>query len=137
MPRKTVPDETRDKILNAYTDPAKGLDGMNTFARRERIPLSEVRNVLRGEEPYSLNVYTRETFPRRKIILNHIDETWSADLMDVQRNADENDGIRFLLIVVDGMSKYVWAIPLKNKEASTTEADLPRVEAKTTEPVDR
>jgi ribosome biogenesis protein Nip4 len=121
-PTHEVANDVRKRIIQAYNNPETGLDNIASFAKRERIPLSDVREVLKGEEPYTLNVYTREKFPRRKIILNKIDEVWSADLMDVQRDANQNNGVRYLLIVVDGLSKFVWVEPLKNKEASNVEA---------------
>lgn len=44
-----------------------------------------------------------------------IDETWQADLVDMQKYSDENDGYKYLLTVIDNVSKFAWAIPLKNK----------------------
>ena len=44
-----------------------------------------------------------------------IDETWQADLVDLQKYSTVNKGYNFLLTVIDNVSKYAWAIPLKNK----------------------
>ena len=117
-----ISDTDRKAILKAYKDPAQGLDSLVSFARRTGYPLAMVRAVLSDSDVYSLNKYTRENFPRRKIIVNKIDEIWSADLMDVSRDAEVNDGIRYLLIVQDALSKYTWAIPLKDKTARTVAA---------------
>ena len=38
-----------------------------------------------------------------------------ADLVEVQRLAKHNRGIRYLLTVVDVLSKYAWVQPLKDQ----------------------
>ena len=46
-----------------------------------------------------------------------IDNLWEADLAFVQDVAKENDGVNYLLVVIDVFSKYVWVRPMKNKTA--------------------
>ena len=53
-------------------------------------------------------------------IVKSIDDTWSADLLDlVDYGVKNNRGYRFILVVIDNFSKYGWAILLKNKYATT------------------
>ena len=47
--------------------------------------------------------------------MNAIDEIWAADLIDVQAFSKDNNGIKYLLTVIDIFSKFVWIIPLKRK----------------------
>ena len=54
-------------------------------------------------------------FRRRKVIVNDIDEIWTADLVDMQSFSKFNNGIKYLLMVIDGFSKYGWIVPLKSK----------------------
>ena len=42
---------------------------------------------------------------------------WEADLAFVQDIAKENDGVNYLLVVIDVLSKYVWVSLMKNKTA--------------------
>jgi len=56
-------------------------------------------------------------FPRRKVIVNSIDEIWSADLVFMRKFKDENKGIEYLLTVIDCFSRFAWAVPLLNKSA--------------------
>ena len=46
-----------------------------------------------------------------------IDSLWEADLAFVQDEAKENDGVNYLYVVIDVLSKYVWVRPMKNKTA--------------------
>ena len=55
-----------------------------------------------------------------KVIYNHIDEIWSIDLADfLDYKTSNNKGFRYIFIIIDNFSKYLWAIPLKNKYSQT------------------
>ena len=54
-------------------------------------------------------------FQRRRVNVNGIDEIWAADLIDMQAFAKDNNGIKYLLTVIDVFSKFVWIVPLKQK----------------------
>ena len=56
----------------------------------------------------------RKNFPRRKIIVNHINEVFAPDLVEMQKFAKLNKGFRYLLTCIDIFSKYSWVIPLKD-----------------------
>ena len=47
--------------------------------------------------------------------MNSIDEIWAADLIDIQAFTKDNNGIKYLLTVIDIFSKFVWIVPLKRK----------------------
>lgn len=59
----------------------------------------------------------RKTFPRRKIISLYKDHLWHVDLLDTQSFSKNNQGFKFILIVIDTYTKYVWVQALKNKSA--------------------
>ena len=62
----------------------------------------------------------RKNYPTNKIIYNHIDQIWSIDLADmIDYKISNNKGFRYIFIVIDNFSKYLWAIPLKNKYSQT------------------
>ena len=62
----------------------------------------------------------RKNYPTNKIIYNHIDEVWSIDLADmIDYKISNNKGFRYIFIVIDNFSKYLWGIPLKNKYSQT------------------
>ena len=59
-------------------------------------------------------------YPTNKIVYNHIDEIWSIDLADfLDYKIQNNKGYRFIFIIIDNFSKYLWAIPLRNKNNKT------------------
>ena len=54
-------------------------------------------------------------FEKRKVHAAFKDNIWGADLADMQLLSRYNKGIRFLLCVINIFSKYVWVVPLKDK----------------------
>ena len=59
-------------------------------------------------------------FPRRKMYSSRVDDVWAIDLMDFTRNlVSVNRQHRYALIVIDVFSRYVFGVPMKNKNAVT------------------
>ena len=59
-------------------------------------------------------------FPTNKIIYNHIDEIWSIDSADMIDNKISNSKrFRYIFVLIDKFSKFLWAVPLKNKNSQT------------------
>jgi hypothetical protein len=54
-------------------------------------------------------------FPKRRVYVKGIDDIWAADLADMQAFAEYNNGVKYLLTVIDVFSKYGWIVPLKQK----------------------
>ena len=62
----------------------------------------------------------RKNYPTNKVIYKHVDEIWSIDLADmIDYKTSNNKGFRYIFIIIDNFSKYLWAIPLKNKYSQT------------------
>lgn len=60
----------------------------------------------------------RRNFPRRKMSVRGLNEHWSADLMDMKSYARKNKGYKFILLVVDSLSKMIFCEPLLKKDAA-------------------
>lgn len=59
----------------------------------------------------------RKNFPHRRTIIKGLDDTWQGDLAQLDLLSKENENFKFILIVIDCFSKFVWARPLKTKSA--------------------
>lgn len=59
----------------------------------------------------------RKIFPRRRTIVKGLGDLYQCDLMEFIPYARENKGNKYILIIIDCFSKYVWTHPLKNKTA--------------------
>lgn len=95
-----------------------GPDKLFRYVRKDGkyvISKYKIRKWLQKQEAYSLQRPLRRRFQRNKIMVTGIDDQWSADLMDMTKFANYNDGFTYILVVIDVLSKYLWMRPLKNK----------------------
>lgn len=117
-----------------YTDPknpASYSSIANTLREvRKQFPKakrSEVKEILRGVDAYTLHKPVRHRFRQVK---THF-ESWRshlwADLCDVQKISAHNDGVRFLLVVQCGYSRFLWVEPLLNKKPESVLAALKKI----------
>jgi transposase InsO family protein len=47
--------------------------------------------------------------------VNNINDVWESELIDVQGLAKQNDGVKYLLTVIDVFLKFLRIVPLKSK----------------------
>ena len=66
-----------------------------------------------------LHKLKRKNYLRRKIIVNHIDEIFAADLVEMQKFSKLNKNYRYLLTCIDIFSKFAFLIPLQDKKGIT------------------
>ena len=94
---------TVDKLYSASRN-----DGKN-YTRES------IENWLNKQDTYTLYRPQRRNFPTRKTVAFGIDDVHQTDLGDMSKHARANDGVRFILVVIDVVSKYLWVRPLKDK----------------------
>ena len=63
-----------------------------------------------------LNKPTINKFERKKIIVNHINEIHSTDLVDMSQYSKMNKGYKYIFTNIDVFSKIAYAFPLKSKK---------------------
>ena len=63
-----------------------------------------------------LNKPTINKFPRQKVIVNHINEIHSTDLVDMTQYSKMNKGYKYIFTNIDIFSKIAYAFPLKSKK---------------------
>jgi len=61
----------------------------------------------------------KRKFKRRPVQVDGPEKQIVFDLIDIQQLAKENQGYKYILIIIDAFSKKLWAAPIKNKSAST------------------
>ena len=125
---KHIADEKMIKAINElpYNQQQYGTFLVKNIIRSKRkLGLGvENHNKILSEE---LHKSKRKNYPRRRIIVNHIDEIFAADLVEMQKFAKLNKGYRYLLTCVDIFSKFAWVIPLKDKKGITIKNALEKI----------
>ena len=120
-----------DKMIKAINELPYNQQQYGTFL---------VKNIIRSKRKLGLGVENhdkilseelhkskRKNYPRRKIIVNHIDEIFAADLVEMQKFAKLNKGYRYLITCIDIFSKFAWVIPLKDKRGITIKNALQKI----------
>lgn len=85
-----------------------------------KVSFAEIKQWLQDQEAYSIYKPTIRKFARSRIVVAGIDDMWEADLADMQDLASENSGVKYILVVVDVLSKFLWATPLYSKTSPET-----------------
>ena len=75
---------------------------------------------LEGKNAHTKHKKYRKRFPTLNVIAYDINEIWSLDLAYVDKLAKENKDVKYLLVAVDCLSRYLRVEPLKSKYATTT-----------------
>lgn len=81
---------------------------------------------MEGVLSYTLRKRRRRKFPTIPVMAFFIDQQWVMDLMDVQKLGKWNQGHRYILTVVDVLSKYAWIVPLKKQDRDSHGESLAR-----------
>lgn len=79
-----------------------------------------IQKWLSTQQNYSLHKPSRvKNFKRRPVISSDIDFLWEADIGFIESRAKYNNGYKYVLVVIDVLSKYLFALPLKDKRAAS------------------
>lgn len=121
--------ETAEDFLSrVFYDPKhpasyQGAQKLYNVARREfkgdkPIGLRRIRRWLEKQDVYSINRPVKRTFARNRVIVQKRFDQFDADLADFQKLSDKNNKVKFLLVVIDVFSRFLWVEPLTGKSNS-------------------
>ncbi len=100
----------------AYFGPSKLRDELKKNRQQQHIRLRNVKRFVKNQDAYSLHRPVKHRFKRLKVRVNFMNEMFDVDLADLSRYSKENDGIRYLLVAIDILSRYAFVLPLENKK---------------------
>ena len=108
-----------DKMIKAINELPYNQQQYGTFLVkiiiRSKRKLGMGNNFTMQDLSNELNKPVINKFERKKIIVNHIDEIHSCDLVDMQKYSRVNRGYKYIFTNIDIFSKYAWSFPLKTK----------------------
>ena len=113
-------------LRDIYVDPTHPASFSNSqtlykVAKKEgkyKISHSHIKKWIQTQESYSRNKRVKRNFQRGRVIVAGIDDQFDADLASFIYYADDNNGYKYLLVVIDIFSHYAWVQPLKDKTAT-------------------
>ena len=114
-------------LSKLYSDPSfpGSYGGLERFykAVKNRFPnvtRSEVQEFLKSQDSYTLHKGIRKPRKYRKTLVFAPRDLWQIDLLDMQKYARENRGYRYMCVIIDCFSKFMWIKPLKSKRGKET-----------------
>lgn len=69
----------------------------------------------------------RKNFARRRVILKGLNDLFQADLVEMIPYARQNRGYKYILVVINCFSKFVYALPLKRKTGADVSNAIEKV----------
>lgn len=101
----------------------------NVVSKKNGVKLKRtaVNVFLEEQDPYTLHRKVVRNFRRNHYYANNIDHIWECDLCDLSMFAKANDNYKYLLTVIDVLTKSAWVEPIVNKSAVTTTKALQNI----------
>ena len=91
-------------------------DALAYSAIKTKRKLGLGNNFTMEDRSQELNKPTINKFPRQKVIVNHINEIHSTDLVDMTQYSKINKNYKYVFTNIDVFSKIAYAFPLKSKK---------------------
>ena len=120
-------------LPRAYEDPQEpgALGGVEPFAKAHQLKTQQAQRILQSVLSYTLHKLRRTRFPTIPTLVLDRDEQWQMDLVDMQKLSRWNKGNKYLLTVIDVLSKYAWAVPIKSKSSQDMRLGLEGIRRQT------
>lgn len=103
--------------MERYNDPHGGLGGVERYRRTHKLSHKKAISELERSDTYTLHKPIRTKFKRRKFIAKFVGDLAQADLLDMQKLKRFNHGYRYILTVIDTLSRFLYMVPIKSKKA--------------------
>lgn len=114
-----------DEILKSiYYNPKNsgGFASVKKLSDKSGFSEKKVKKWLKAQPTYTLHRVAYKKYDTRNYIVHDIDEQWQADLAEMTLIDKENDGYRYILTVIDMLSRYAWARAIKSKRGEDVAA---------------
>ena len=114
---------TEKYLSQIYYDPESpasfgSVDSIYRAVKNEwkyEISRNKIRQWLQKQDTYTLHKPVRYRFRRNRVIVGAMDDEWEADLVIMDSLSQQNNGYKYVLTVIDVLSKYAWVEAIKAK----------------------
>ncbi len=113
-------------LSNLYYDPSNpasfgGIGRLYHEAKNNKLcaTYQQVKEFLQSQKTYTKHKQVRKNFRRNPIWAYGINDTWFADLHSIENFQYQNRRKKFILVVIDAFTNFIYCQPLKNKAGPT------------------
>ena len=145
MGKAKVLTKTEKLLKDVYFNPAapgsfSGISALRKGAKaklaakgnkRIKIKTKQVQNFLQNEDTYTLHRPARKNYLRRRVHVSGPLQQFQADLVDMSMFEKENDGYRWILMVIDIFTKKGYGFPVKRKDSKSIISGFEALEKQT------
>ena len=103
-----------------YTTGPAAYGSLKNLQKVSKLTRPQVETFLQGKNAHTKYRQFRRKFPRLKVIAYDINEIWSIDVAYVDKLAKYNNGVKYLLVAVDVLSRYLRVVPMRTKSSPDT-----------------
>ena len=103
-----------------YTKGSAAFRNVQNLQKSTNLQPRKAKQFLANKNAHTKYKKFRKKFARLKVIAYDVNEIWSLDLAHVDKLSKQNAGIKYFLIAVDCLSRFLRVEPLKSKYATTT-----------------
>lgn len=95
-----------------------GVNSLYDSVKKYGVTKTQVQNWLSTQDSYTLHKQIKRKFVRNKTWVPHQMFQFQADLADMRSLEKSNYGYKYILTVIDVLSRYGWGIAIKSKKPS-------------------
>ena len=108
----------RKTLEKLYTQGPAAYGSVENLKKASKLPKRKVETFLAQTDAHTKYHAPRKKFPRLKVQAYRINEIWSIDVAYMDKLAKYNNGVKYLLVAVDVLSRFLRVEPMKTKSAA-------------------
>ena len=112
-----VSSNEQKKLESLYTVGPAAYGSAKNPQKASQLSKAKVNAFLHQKDSHTKYRQSIRKFPRLKVIAYDINEIWSLDVAYVDKLAKYNNGVKYLLVAVDVLSRYLRVVPMRSKSA--------------------
>ena len=93
------------------------MEAQKNLYQASKLSKAKVDYFLHQKNAHTKYRQVRKRFPRLKVVAYDINEIWSIDVAYVDKIAKFNNGVKYLLVAVDVLPRYLRVVPMRSKSA--------------------
>ena len=110
----------RQKLQRLYTQGGAAYGSVRNLVKASNLSVSKVRQFLNSKPSYTKFTPATRKFKRKKAFARFKNEIWCMDLAYVDKLAEDNNSVKYLLVRQDLFDKTVDAKAMKTKDSKET-----------------
>ena len=113
----------KESIKRRWATPGDSIafSGVNQIYKQfeGKLSVDKIKEALAEINAYTLNREVKTVRQYNPYLVFRKRELFQIDLIELGRLSSRNQNFRYILCCIDSLTRYLWCIPLKNKQGST------------------